>query len=187
MGWGGSKPKDPKPTAQERALAEVAAKDWNDYQQRYVPVESQFVDRIRASEGDLASARGSAVADVEQAVAGAGDRIIGSGDATRGAAKMGLADAAIAKGKARGAAVNEATLARENAELRGLSKMAAFGRGLADQSRVGLASVASGANQRNIDDLRTKIAEQNLLIEGIGGAVGTYAGYKGVFEKKGDK
>jgi len=92
---------------------------------------------------------------------------------------MALADLYATKGTARGAAVNQAQLARENVELRGLSKMAAFGRGLADQSRVGLASTAAEANQKNIDELRNKISEQNALLEGASGLAGAYAGYKG--------
>lgn len=180
MGWGGGNSKDkPKPTDQERALADVAARDWDRYKASYVPAENQYVSRLRATPGDFAAARGAAIADVEQATAGAASRIIGAGDISSGRSQMALADLYATKGTARGAAVNQAQLARENVELRGLSKMAAFGRGLADQSRVGLASTAAEANQKNIDELRNKISEQNALLEGASGLAGAYAGYKG--------
>jgi hypothetical protein len=177
--FGGS-PDDPDPTTQEQALAEVAVKDWNDYKYRYIPVENQYLSRIRATPGDYNSVRGAAVADVQQAVGGQANKIIGQASNS----KAGLLDLVLATGQARGNAANQAQLARQTAELRGLSKMAAFGRGLADQSRVGLASTASGANAKNITDLQTDIDNTNMKLEAVGGGLGTYAGYKGWLQKK---
>ena len=47
---GGSKPKDPEPTPQETAAAEVAAKEFHDFSKYYLPLELQHINRVKAQQ-----------------------------------------------------------------------------------------------------------------------------------------
>lgn len=61
----GSKPSKPEPlppTATEIALARISAEKWNDFTQRYMPVEGVLRDRVNALDSDSAYKRAMAIA-----------------------------------------------------------------------------------------------------------------------------
>lgn len=175
MGSLGSKPKDPGPSAQEQALAQRAVAEWEDYKQRFAPRERQFRDlltrgqdsKIAQLEGEAsASAAAGAVDEMRTARTGA---ILEGRNPNLAAAGLGLMQAS-----ATGQGASAAASAVKDRELKGLLKFSAFGRGLADQSNLGLRSAARDATQLALDKLRAEQtisgAQAGMLGNVLGGA-----------------
>lgn len=53
MSGGGSEPEEPKPTQEERALAETGARRWNRFAREFKPVVKESAERTRTSESDV--------------------------------------------------------------------------------------------------------------------------------------
>lgn len=69
MGWN-SGPKKPPPSAQERAVAEIGAKQWNRYQETFLPAEDRFLDMAKARRSGVNEAQRMAEAGAAQEFGG---------------------------------------------------------------------------------------------------------------------
>lgn len=174
MGWL-SKPKAQGPTAAERAEASSAAHKFNDYQQRFVPLENSFISEIQTSDADRASLRGQNTADVAQALAGQDQNLVRSSASGLASGKSVMARAGLA-----GAGAEAGGEARSNAdatlrmrEQTGLLKMAGFGRDLADTNSITLGKLAGTQNADSIDRLRSKTERMGQNFQAVGNFVGT--------------
>jgi hypothetical protein len=182
MGSTGSKPKDPAPTQEEKALAERSANQWNDYLERYVPLEDQAIElakydpnktaRLQGETSAMAAmgTKGEAGKNVKTSLkAGAG---LGSG-MTRSAAEDPTRAAASAGGL--GAALAERSV--RDRELQAKQKLTAFGRGLADQSTMGLSQLGRTRTDEALTKYKHKQDEKNEQLAAVGTALGFAAGY----------
>ena len=157
-----SKPEKTPPTEQERSLAEKGANEWNDYQQRFVPLESSFTRQIQAMPEQSANLAGTATAGVWQSMG-----------TLPGATKLsGLVKAY--NGQSEGLAMAASTAARggEDARMRGLLKIVTYGRGLADQSTSSLSSLADSATRAAIANTSAANAKNDAIMTAVGTAVG---------------
>lgn len=188
MGWLSSKkPKATGPTAEERALAKDSAIAYNDHQRMYVPLENSFISSLTASEGERADLRGAQVADIESAMKGQDQAVVGSTLATgaglgSGKSVMERAGLTDAKGYARGQGVAGADSALRTRETTGMAKMVAFGRGLQDVNRVTSIDAARDATSQAIDATRNAVENQGSFYNMLGTGVGVFAGLGGDFK-----
>ena len=162
-----SKPKEPGPTAQERALAEKGVKEFDDFKARFRPLTEDFVAKTRTSEGDRTAAAASVSADNAIANRDAtGSAMRHSFVSGRNAATMMTndgVDTAAALGKAQGQAVQAADNQQTDANL----KMSAFGRGLGDDADISARRAAQDATSSVIQRAENKFAERNAWKDGI--------------------
>jgi hypothetical protein len=173
----GSKPKTPKPSSHEKALAKDAATRWNDYVERYVPVENEFVKRTKATADKVAAARGIANADAGMAMGEARQQqelgLAAQGAAPgSGRAVMAGADLTEAYAEASGAGQAGMQQAVHDQEQNAKVKMAAFGRDLQDQSALGLGNAARTSQQEVLGKYERKIDQRNFNTNTAAGFAG---------------
>lgn len=181
--FGGGGSKTPKPTDAERALAERGAREWNRNVMAFVPVAEQFARDVRTDAGDRASLmRTASHAAAGQAASAAGDRGLFAQSFQAGLSPgagrniMGIADASNRYAAGLGTALASAEPGLQERETRGLLKVAAIGRGLADHSQAGLTEVGRRATESAISRSQRKIAESQALTSAISGLAGAGVG-----------
>jgi hypothetical protein len=167
-------------TAAERALSRDAAEKYNDYQQNFVPLENSFIAQLTPTKGEAQAQRGAATSDVAQSAKGTDQKIVAGSKGAGGQGKSIIARAGVSTrtGTARGEAVTGMDRAMRNKELSGLTKMAAFGRGLQDQNSTSLRSAASDASSMAINKANIEAQDDRGLGTLVGAAAGTYLGQK---------
>jgi len=177
----GSKPKKPKASEHEKALTKDAASRWNDHVTRYVPVENEFIKRSKATADKVMAARGIANADAGLAM-GKVKQQQELGLASQGAAPgsgravMAGADLTEAYAEASGAGQAGMQQAVFDQQQNATVKMAAFGRGLQDQSALGLGNAARTAQQGVMEGFERKIDRRNFNMSTAAGLAGFAVG-----------
>ena len=178
---GGSKPSKPKPTAHEKALAEVSTAQWNDYATRFAPLNQELLDRVKATDGKRQAAAGIAASDVEQAREGqtaatvAGLSAAGS-KAGSGASNMAVFQNALGGGKARGLAQAAAVQGVDDNELMAKRKMVSFGRELSDDAHLSFEGSARRAAQDQIAQMKREADMNNFKMGLASDIAGTATG-----------
>ena len=167
-----------KPTRAEKNLAVSAAKKINDRFENFVPMEDSFISQLTPTQGERTALRGRGVSDVQQATKGGDQNLVRTSGGQAGQGSTVIKRARLAD--ARGGAVGEST-AGADASLRarqigGLTKMAAFGRGLQDQNSVSLRSAATSATSSALSKLDKSVTDRGTLISGIGTFAGSAIG-----------
>jgi hypothetical protein len=162
-----SKPKTTGPTDQERAAAELGVNQWNDYQERYVPLENQYIQQMQNMPSKGAELAGIANADVWQQAKPLDTR------AGLGALK----DSYLNTGTQLGLATSKAAQSASDTQLRGLLKMSAYGRGLADTSNNNLYSAGQTATQAAISQSKANQQSDDAWMGGLGLAAGAGTNY----------
>lgn len=168
---GSAKSNTPKPTDTEKKIAELGIREWNDYVQRWVPVENEYLGRVMNQDDtrrDLIS-----MASAQGAIQNAG--------AEQAVIRGGLSPYALGavhdeRARARGLGAANAGLAADMQQMRDLQRIVTFGRGLADDSKRGLYS----AVQNDLRGMQTKAEADALTRRAWGNALGTAGaiGYK---------
>ena len=152
---------------QEKTLAEVGAKKWNDYQKRYVPFEEGFKAQVNTM-GDKAGELGAiANADVWQKFA----------PPAADAPLKQYAAAFDQQGGLAASAVPQAERTALDSKLRSQLKIAAYGRGLADQATVGMYKAGASATQTAISAARSKQEDRDAGLDAAGTLVGSVSRY----------
>lgn len=164
----------------ERQLADLADEQWADYQDRFIPLENAFMDRMEGIRDQRPLATGRAAATVTQAFDPAYDEagrtMIRRGAAPgSGAFAGGLADIAAAEGKSRGSAVVSADRDTENRYYAGQQQIVNLGRGVATDANIGMRRMAGLGDATARADAQASMTES----EAIHGAIGTVAGAAG--------
>ena len=192
MGSGGGGDKTPAPTEQERALAQVGAEQWNDYARRYAGpggVNEKFIEATRTTEGDRQAAEGQVGADAAQAASAVKDsqkkaglaRGINSASGSTLATMSGTnTDLASTAGRAKGVAVQTA----DDTQLAADFKLASFGRGLSDDSRLGMQQGTARATELVNKNAVSKFEESQAMLQAAGTGIGMYAQSQDLFGKK---
>lgn len=176
---GGSK--KAKPTAQERALAKDAAAKWNDYVERYVPVENEFVERTKASDDKVAAAQGMVNADANMAHAQAAEQAragLASQGAAPGSGRAALSQTSLedARGASSGEAQAIATQGVHDQEQNARVKMSAFGRDLQDNTSLSLGQSGRRATDAAVAKMKRKTDQRNAMISTGLSAAGAVVG-----------
>lgn len=183
MSLGG--PKKPKESAQERALAQRGAQEWNRRVTAFLPVEDQYLRDTATGADDIAAVRGEAQS---AAASGGATELRGLSTALRGAGTSmasGLGVQAIgAQSRAQAQAAGEGEAAAMPALLerqaRGRLGVISTGRGLSGLASSGLQGAAQIATQRAIDHRARQQAMTQGLISGISSGAGMYVGARGL-------
>lgn len=178
----GKKPKAPPATAQEKALAEIGAKEFNDYAERFVPITQDFISESQATDPKRARAQGIAAADAAQAHAGLDQATVASGlakGASSGSGKtiMGLGGDNASLGRSSGLAQAQAVQSVDDTALNAKMKIASFGRGLGDDAKVGMMQGLRRANKLAISDAQRRFSDRQSLMTGIGTGIGAYTSF----------
>lgn len=160
----GGSPKKPKPTAQERALAEVSSQQWADYNTRFRPLIAQVNRQNVSTTGEKSIAMGRAATDVAIASAGA-DRGV-----TRNA--LDVQTTALSRAGARGNATAGARLAMDDQEIAGMTRMVAHGRNIADDTRTSMISAGRDATASAIGKLDAQLTRDAGRRQALGAVAG---------------
>lgn len=175
MSKGSDKPKE---TPEEIELANIGAERWNDYKQRYIPVENAAIGRV-LSEIDDPSGRGEDMANAstqmafspveEQATMGLTTRGArpGSGAFAGGVTGVGL-DRVASSGQNQANAFG----LQRRINVNNLQSLVDIGQRKAASGLAGLTDVADAASRQAIFDARASAAARAAL----GNAAGTAAG-----------
>lgn len=170
---GGSKKQ--KPTRQERALAEIGAKQWNRFREM-APALHQTVDRTRASTSDVQDL--AAGASAQAAAQSVGMRPAGPG----GAGVMAMHDVAAGQADAAGTAAASARSSAQAREMQGLMSAAALGRGIADDGIQGMAAGGQQAQAQAAQRVQQRQQMRQGLTSAAAMGVGAYGQHAGWFE-----
>lgn len=178
-GGGGN---DIEQTPEEKALGEIAVNRWNDYQQRFVPVENEYIEAVQKTDSDFSEARGRTTSAVQQAFAPAeddlSDNLFAQGitpDSGKGVTAMNALGQD--RGLSMGTGLNETDVAVDNQHIQGLQNVVQMGQGQAAESLGGMGRVAADATQDSIN--RANQSYQNrqagLHLAGTVAGAGTQA------------
>jgi hypothetical protein len=134
-------------------LTDVAREQWADYQNRFMPLNQQVLDQVRARYGrDVKPAIGRAEADVRMSLEGqdraaAQGAMRGLGRAGSGRGLMAQLDKNLIKGQALGEAQGGAFRGAFDQEFAGLTKLAAQGRGIQHDAMLSTAEAGNAATR----------------------------------------
>jgi hypothetical protein len=180
--------KKQKQSQNERDLAIVSAKEMNHYLDNYRSAEHQLIAQIKTSAGDRANAKGAAASQARQMSAGLSQgtavaNLAAGAEFTSG--RSVLQSAGVHQATASAAAQGSYGIDNEAdvQDLKGSMKIAAFGRDMADNSRLGLEQGATRTSKAAYASLQAKMMER----QAIWNAAGTVAGAvlaSGKFNKK---
>lgn len=148
-------------SSQQRAFAELAAKRFADYRQRWLPLQRQLMSDVqdmgRADSAERVEAAGKAAADTSirfgEAKGKLESALTGSG-AGPGSGKFKMAQAGLATDEAasKGLGMAAADSAIDDAYLQGLASIASMGRGQSGQAVQGMGNVASMSGRQAAQD-----------------------------------
>jgi hypothetical protein len=172
-----SKPMDE--TEESRALAEVAARRFNRYQEIFVPLENQYINEVMATRDQPAYEMAGALAAAPYAreFAGANEQfnrgIFGQGvDVSSGAFESNSAALRRAAAVKQGMGVAAGKVANTDRFYGGLKGLIAMGQGQGAEAMAGLGSLADTANK----NAASSIAENFKRKSEVRGLAGTALG-----------
>lgn len=167
-----------KETAEQRAVAAIAAESFQDYEKRWVPVENELIRQIRDVDDDVRRAGQTSMSGTTQAFG-----------AMRPAVEKGLAAARAAPGSGRFYDTESGLTVRQGASgglnmaasrqgmrdraLSNLGSVISMGRGQESEALTGLSHQASITGQEAITDAARAASDSAAF----GTAVGTAAGF----------
>ena len=183
-GGGSTKIKD---SASQKALASIAARRFNLYQQYYVPLENQYMSDVFAMmdpesfktvEGFVNAVQQpqfqNARRQMQQAAFSQGvDPTSGRYQAAAGAMQT-------AQARGMSAGTTEALSGQVDRYYQGMQNIVAMGQGQAGQAMAGLGDVAALAQQRSAAEAKSSLSSYLGRQQGIGAAVGTGIGLYGL-------
>lgn len=161
----------------ERAQADLAEKQWQDYQDRFVPLENDYQKQLDRIRGDRPLATGRANTDVNQAYDAAQKNMRTSQFSNRvnpnsGRATMGLADLTTDRATGASGAMTNADQATEDRYYAGQNQLVALGQGQATNANVGFRDYAALSSSNEIN----KAQAHQLTDAARWNAAGTVAG-----------
>ena len=171
---GSSKEPSAKDHPEERMLSQIAKEQWGEYQDRYVPIENEWMKRVETLNDPLehTQARGLASTEFNQAnrealqdrqtAMGAGAGFKRGGDML---AMTGTANNA-------GQISNRASLGVTDRYVRGMENIVGIGQGQATEGLQGMSDVAEQAVQGRIDNSKNRFERE----QGKRNMVGALAG-----------
>jgi hypothetical protein len=179
---GKNDPKLPPDTEEAKALAEVAAKRFNRYQEVFVPLENAYIGDVMnvREQGTYETIGGLAAADYAREFAGANDQLADEmqqqGVDPNSGVFMGNSSA-LRKAQAmkQGLGVAGAKIANTTRFYDGLQGLIMMGQGQAGQSIGGLKDIATSSTEKAISDANTAFMNASGMRAGVGRMVGLAA------------
>jgi hypothetical protein len=176
---GGGDPKLPPDTEEAKALAQVAAKRFNRYQQVFVPLENAYMQDVMnvRNRGAYETAGAIASADYAGEFAAANERLADEmtqqGVDPSSGVFMGNS-AALRKAQAlkQGMGVSSAKIANTDRFYTGLGGLIAMGQGQAGESIGGLSSIATRSTEQAMRDASSSFENASGVRAGVGRMVG---------------
>lgn len=184
MGGGGGGSTDVPETEAERALAEVSAAKWTDYQKTFVPLQNEYmagVDRLgteSAQQGYGMMAGNIAGAQVGDVINQSNQQLFSQGINPNSGAfqtKSRVLSQAIAKTQQN--ARNQGMLAAQNAHIQGLSNVAAIGNGQQTTAFQGMGNIAQTAASNAINESQRNFSKSQADQQLTGQVLGAAANY----------
>jgi hypothetical protein len=171
----------PKPSKQEKALAKVAGKKFEIYEELYRPLAKDRLENDRATTARKNEARGLVNADLRIANKGRTGRIAAQGLSrglnlgdSRIAAEQSAAD--VAHRTVRGGAEAGAVRGVESRERGTQLAHIKLGHGLASQAQASMAQQAQSATSLAISSAQSDLNESEAFATGLGQFAGTAYG-----------
>lgn len=164
-------------TEQQRALAEVSMKEWQNYLDKYRPFENAYmadVDRMNTSQ-QYDQVSGLAAVPVESeftnAVVDTSQAMVGGGiNPNSGLFKAELDKLDRRKAEVKADSMSQAQLGQQNRYEGGLSNIVRMGQGQATEAIQGFGDMASMSGQKAYNDARNAMQNRNNNAQ-IGGQV----------------
>jgi len=185
-GGGGST--EIKDTPAQKALASIAAKRFNLYQQYYVPLENQFIGEVQAltSLGKFQDVEGVVSASLNPEFQNA-RRMVTSRlmqqnvDPSSGKFRAAQTDISSAQGRGMGLGVASGLSGQVDRYYQGMQNIVAMGQGQAGQAMSGLGDIASMAGEVSRSQARADLDRYMADQEMAGTMIGTGLGVYGAF------
>lgn len=181
MGGGDNKIEE---TEQQKASAEVAMSQWQDYLERYRPFEESYmadVDRMNTSQQynqvaglaaiPVESKFSTAVADTSRAMSGAGI------NPNSGMFKSNLNALDRSKSVAKADNINQAQIGQQNRYVTGLQNVVRMGQGQETEAVQGYTNLASMSSQKANSDTATAIGNSQANRQIAGAVIGAGTRY----------
>lgn len=164
-------------TEQQKALAEVSMKEWNNYLEKYRPFENAYmadVERMNTAQ-QYDQVAGLAAVPVESefsnAVVDTSRAMIGGGiNPNSGLFKGELDKLDRRKAEVKADSMNQAQLGQQNRYVGGIQNIVRMGQGQATEAIQGFGDVASMSGQKAYNDARNALSNRNDNAQ-IGGQV----------------
>jgi len=176
---GGGKAPEVEETEAERALAEVSAKQWQDYKTDFVPLENQYMKRVDDINGsaNMQNMEASGIAGVNEQVSGSNGKMersmfAGGIDPTAGKFKTKSAALNSAIRKTAENAGSNARFSAENAHIQGVSNIVSMGNGQEAVALNSMSGLARNATNEAIGDARNDFTKWQGEQELTGAVVG---------------
>lgn len=176
---GSSKAPEIKETEAEKAFAEVAAKQWQDYQDYYAPLEDQFMGRVNSMGTDnyqgraVGLSQANAMQGVGAAQAGLERQQFNQGvNPNSGGFKTKSMVLNTAINNSKTAAGIQGQFGAQNQYLTGLANVNALGAGQQTMAMQGMSQMAGQAAQQAGIDAQNKFSDQQSRANMIGGIAG---------------
>ena len=168
----GKGPEEAPITEQQKALATIAAEQFNNYMTTYRPFETRYAaDVMGDTSSRTAKVTGRANADVAQAM---GSAIKPGVDPASGRAFSAIASNAPATAKSK--AIVTGKQAVENQQINAMQGLVNMGQGKAATTQAGMSDLASNAAGRAINDARLRVSDDAFTRNTVGSAIGGAAG-----------
>lgn len=171
-----------KETPEEQALAEIALERYNDYQQRFVPVENQTISEVMGNIEDPSNFGRDMANIATQQQFSAAEQGLASGLTARGARPGsgaftgGLMDLNTARTASSAQGQAQATGLETSRNINNLQSLVGMGQGIATSGIQGMSTLADIANQQAIMDARAAYASRQAVGNAIGTGAGMYYG-----------
>lgn len=176
------KPKKPRETEEQRALAEIAAERFNRYKEVFAPLEDQYIQQVMdiRSQGNYETAGGLASAAFQQnfqtAQENLQNQMFQQGvDPSSGAFEENSAALRRAQAVRQGLGVSEAKVANTDRFYSGLRGIMNLGQGQAANAVSGMADIARTAQERANTAAESAFNTSSAVRSGIGAGLGYLA------------
>jgi hypothetical protein len=161
----------------DKALIGRSIDSWDLFLKNYVPASDQLLAQTAVNQSDISRAAGQASAAASGAFAAPG-MVLGGGTRPGGTTvrDAGRSSDAMSAAVARG--VSAADRQAKMREIQGKLRVAALGRGIADNSTLSLADAGRTATANAIADEQQRTDLTHALVSGAASGAGMYLGYR---------
>jgi hypothetical protein len=173
----GKKPKTPPPSAHEVALADVAKKKFDVYNELYRPLVKDRLNSTKATKARIEQAKGASHADQMMQNKNTDSDIVAAG--LRGGLNLGdnrlmgaRAAQQVSESSVAGHASALGTRAAKHQERQGKIDHIKLGHGLASDTMQSLSTLAGSANSMAIQQAQSDFSAGNSMITGLGQMAG---------------
>lgn len=179
----GNKQKAPEETAEQRELASIAAESYDDWRERWLPLQTEFFEDMQDVESRRMEAMGSANVDYEQAFGqaqqGLERNLMSGGGSGPGSGRfaMGLGGFANDRASSMGQGMADVDSLIDDQYAAGLQTLVNIGRGERAGALQGMSNAADAAQAQSWNDANAAFANRAGNANAIGSAAGMAAAY----------